>query len=468
MLRPIVAVFDTAMSVARDEIATLLDRMDAALVEGRVPARIFNDPEIHRLELDRLFARAWCYIGHESEIQSPGDYCLRYIGEDPFIFVRDEDGVVRVLFDGCRHRGALVCRADKGNASHFRCSYHGWTYKNTGELIGAPAFREAYGQLDRDAWSLLPAAHVDSIHGLVFASLDPDAPPLAEYLGDMRWYLEMLFGLHPDGMEVVADPHRWIMEANWKSGADNFAGDDYHTLYLHKSMWELGAIRIPARANMFGYHIRAGNGHALSCSIAPDPDDPGPNFWGYPEEVVSRFDASRVTPEQYEFARRSRISVGTAFPNLSFLANPISPSPQHVPPVTFVTLRQWQPRGPGRMEVWSWVLVPRGVSAEFRALSYRAAAGTFSSSGTFEQDDAEPWQSIARAAGTAVARRMGLELNYQMGLGDGGASKPADDFPGPGIAYWPRYEEGVQRALYRRWLDYVTSDAYPPFRPPED
>jgi hypothetical protein len=179
---------------------------------------------------------------------------------------------------------------------------------------------------------------------------------------------------------------------------------------------------------------------------------------------VRLFGPHRVTPEQVEFARRSRISVGTVFPNLSFGFWPLTHDPKHVPPVTYVTLRQWQPRGPGRMEILSWVLLWRGVSEEYRELAYRAATGTFSTSGTFEQDDAEPWQSIARTAGTTFARTQSLELNYLMGLNGYGISKPAADFPGPGVAYAPRYEEGVQRALYRRWLDFLTSAAYPPSR----
>jgi hypothetical protein len=217
---------------------------------------------------------------------------------------------------------------------------------------------------------------------------------------------------------------------------------------------------------MFGYHIRAGNGHTLSCSIAPDPDDPGPKFWGAPEEVVKLFDPGNVTAEQFEFARRSRISVGTVFPNLSFLANPISPDPKKIAPVTFITLRLWQPRGPASMEVWSWVIVWRGISEELKRLCYRAGVCTFSSSGTFEQDDAEPWQSIARTAGTVFVRKNKLAFNYQMGLDGIGSSRVASDFPGPGVAYWPRYEEGVQRSLYRRWLDFMTSETYPANAPP--
>jgi phenylpropionate dioxygenase-like ring-hydroxylating dioxygenase large terminal subunit len=440
----------------------IVQEMGSSIEQGLVPAAIFNDPEIHRLELERVFARAWCFIGHESEIAHPGDYCQRYIGQDPFIFVRDEAGRVRVLFDGCRHRGALVCRAEKGNASHFRCSYHGWTYKNTGELIGAPAFKDAYGVLDKSEWGLLPAAHVASVNGFVFATLDPNAPSLDEYLGDFRWYMELMWGLADSGLEVVGEPQRWVMEANWKQGADNFAGDDYHTLFLHKSMFEIGVYQIPPRANMFGYHVQVGNGHQMSFSIAPDRDDPGPKFWGYDPEVVKLFNPENVTSEQFELAYRSRVSVGTIFPNFSFLQVPLTHDPKNVAPQGLLTVRQWQPRSSGQMEVWVWCLVWKDMPDHLKELSYRASMGTFSASGIFEQDDAEPWQSIARTAGTVFARKAGLKFNFQMGLSGFGGAQRATDWPGPGIAFWPRYEEGVQRSLYRRWLQFMTSEEYPP------
>src|SRR5690606_27107917 len=130
----------------------------------------------------------------------------------------------------CRHRGALVCRADRGNASHFRCPYHGWTYKNTGEMAGAPFFKPAYGgSLEREHWGLHQAPRVESFHGFVFASLDPDAPSLDEYLGPMRWYLDAIWGPARDGWEVIGDPQRFLVPADWKAAADNFSGDDYHT-----------------------------------------------------------------------------------------------------------------------------------------------------------------------------------------------------------------------------------------------
>jgi phenylpropionate dioxygenase-like ring-hydroxylating dioxygenase large terminal subunit len=439
------------------ELRTFFSQMEESLAEGLVPARILNDPELYELERERLFARVWTFIGHESEIPSPGDYALRYIGEDAFIFVRDEEGGIRVLFNACRHRGTQVCRAEKGNASHFRCPYHGWVYKNTGDLVGMPSSRETAEGLDRSRWGLLSAPRVDSYRGLVFACLDPDAPSLEDYLGGMKYYLDMLFVLNDD-LEVVGEAQRWDMAANWKSGAENFGGDDYHLIYLHRSMFEVGVIQIPFHANMLGNHIQPGNGHALAVSIAEDPETLA--FWGFPEEITSRYDSTGLSPAQYDIAKRSRVLVSTVFPNFSVLAIPLTGNPHTEKPTTFVMLRLWQPSGPGRMQIWNWMMVPKSASPEFREASFRAGMGTFASSGLFDQDDAEPWQSMARTGGSTFARKTGFKLNYQQGLSIGTA-KPVEDWPGPGVVFDHRYEEGVQRTIYERWLQYMQSDTYP-------
>ncbi|MCW8173347.1 hypothetical protein D8S78_21120 [Natrialba swarupiae] len=104
-----------------------------------LPAKVFNDEEIFEAELRRIFGQCWVFIGHESEVSEPGDYARRYIGKDPFIFVRDEDGEIRVLFDSCTHHGAKVCKAEQGNTSHFRCPYHGWTFKTPAISPGSPS-----------------------------------------------------------------------------------------------------------------------------------------------------------------------------------------------------------------------------------------------------------------------------------------------------------------------------------------
>jgi phthalate 3,4-dioxygenase subunit alpha len=138
--------------------------------QGMIPAHVYGDPEIFALERDRLFTRSWVFLAHESEIPEPGDYVVRRVLADSFIVARDEDGVVRVMFNMCLHRGMQVCRAEMGNASHFRCPYHAWTYRNDGRLAGLPFHAEAYGGEDgfpRAGQSLLPAPSTGIHNGLI-------------------------------------------------------------------------------------------------------------------------------------------------------------------------------------------------------------------------------------------------------------------------------------------------------------
>ena len=43
---------------------------------GIVSREIFVSEEIYRQELERVFARAWLFVGHESQIPRPGDYLV--------------------------------------------------------------------------------------------------------------------------------------------------------------------------------------------------------------------------------------------------------------------------------------------------------------------------------------------------------------------------------------------------------
>ena len=122
-----------------------LQRVIDDVRRGMIPAKIYSDPDIFSLERRRVFGHAWLFLAHESEIRDPGDYVVRRIIDDSFIVCRDETGEVRVLFNMCLHRGMQVCRSELGNTSHFRCPYHAWTYKNSGELVGVPFHGDAYG-----------------------------------------------------------------------------------------------------------------------------------------------------------------------------------------------------------------------------------------------------------------------------------------------------------------------------------
>jgi p-cumate 2,3-dioxygenase alpha subunit len=130
---------------------------DKTLNKFLVNRNTFIDKEILKLERERIFDRVWIYVGHESEIPNPHDYVTRKVAGKSIIFTRDAEGKVHVLLNTCTHRGALVCREEKGNTKTFLCCYHAWSFKNDGELIGVP-HAAAYGdKFDRKSLNMVDA-----------------------------------------------------------------------------------------------------------------------------------------------------------------------------------------------------------------------------------------------------------------------------------------------------------------------
>jgi phthalate 3,4-dioxygenase subunit alpha len=421
--------------------------------QGMVPASIYSDEEIFALERERVFGRSWMFLAHESEIPEPGDYVVRRIVDDSFIVVRDEHGIVRVLFNMCLHRGMQVCRAELGNASHFRCPYHAWTYKNTGELTGVPFHKDAYGgetNLPRKGTTLLSPQRVASYNGFVFASLDEAAPPLEQALGGFQFYLDLYSNQSASGLEVRG-PQRWMIDANWKIGAENFAGDTYHTPHTHASVVEIGLFREPkANKRKEGALYFAGAGGGTTYKLPTDDFRQNLLYVGYPEEMVDRIER-RWSDEQRALVGKAgfMISAATIYPNLSFVHNwPQVNEKGLVAP--FISIRLWQPVTATRTEVYSWFAVDREAPEAFKRDSYKAYLMCFGSSGMFEQDDVENWASITRMSRGQMGRR--LNLNSRMGLDSSGEmiARPLADWPGPGVAH-VGFGEQNQRAILRRW-----------------
>ncbi len=200
-----------------------------------VPYAAFLDPVGYALEQERIFrGKTWSFIGLASEIPESGDFKATAVGETPVIMVRTRQGGINVLQNRCAHRGALVCREPRGNASRLTCVYHQWTYDLEGRLRGVP-FREGISgrggmpeTFDIAKHALRPL-RVESVADMVFATFSDEVTPLRDYLGEM--VVSSIERIFNRPIMVLGD-QRQFMHGNWKLYAEN-TRDPYHASLLH-------------------------------------------------------------------------------------------------------------------------------------------------------------------------------------------------------------------------------------------
>lgn len=210
---------------------------DSLVRDDRVHRSIYTEPRIFELEMTRVFGAVWVYLAHESQVPQNDDFVTGRLGLRPIIVVRDSQGELRALFNRCTHRGARVCRAERGSARTFQCPYHGWTYFNSGRLRGVP-WPEGYACDFKDgSFNLAQLPRVESYRGFIFGTLNPDAPSLADYLGSAKKPIDEWLDRNPGARVVVREANRLKFKGNWKLAYDN-AADGYHVVFSHRSLLE--------------------------------------------------------------------------------------------------------------------------------------------------------------------------------------------------------------------------------------
>ncbi|MGE0685462.1 MAG: SRPBCC family protein [Dehalococcoidia bacterium] len=402
----------TEQRFAPGEMAAYVDRE-----KGLVGRKIFSDPTIYELEMEKIFARAWLFICHESQLVRAGDFFQTYMGEDRVIAVKDKEGNVNVLLNSCRHRGNSVCRADTGNAGSFMCAYHGWTYDLKGDLVGVPGFREVYYEdLDRENWGLGKAAQVTNYKGFIWATLDPNAPTLEEYLGDGgRFCVDQL--ADRGDMAVLSGIMKFNIECNWKFAMDNNQ-DFYHPSITHASANQSrfrqespeitalteaqGPLANPAAPGDYslaapGVVVLSDYGHQSSTTFLPADWEERPIYnWRKNPELRSRYGSLG-----------SKLSVVhcNIFPNAWFAVN------------SFQLVVVHQPKGPTATELWYFCFVdknqPESINEGWRLRNM----WSLGPAGLLEQDDGENWDLSTRSTISYGMRQ--YDLHYGMAAGHG-------------------------------------------------
>ncbi len=216
-----------------DKIAALcaMQKADHSLLQA-----FYNDPEIYRADIERVFMRHWLCAGHASSAPEPGDYFLYEIDGESVIIVRGKDRQLRALANVCRHRGSRICRKSEGRATVFVCPYHAWTYNLDGSLRSA---RLMPTDFDAEAHGLRPI-HLRVVEGLVLVSFAQSPLDLANTEAALR----AAHGAYGWETAKVARRELYPIDANWKLAVENYL-ECYHCGPSHREYSKVHALERP-------------------------------------------------------------------------------------------------------------------------------------------------------------------------------------------------------------------------------
>ncbi len=408
---------------------------------GRLSGHLFTDEDIYQQELEKVFKRSWGFLAHDSMIPNRGDYLQTYIGEDPVIIVRQKDGSVVAFLNQCRHRGMRICRADRGTAKAFTCTFHGWSYDLDGSLRQVPRQDTAYPEsFDRAEWGAVRVPRLENYKGFWFGTWDTAAPTFEEYLGSAKYYLDGYIDRWDGGMEAIAF-HKWVLPNNWKYMAEQPTSDMQHSEITHSSAAAVlnkgsdAADRTKRGTNPVGRQFFADFGHGgawfgLKGGEVPNTGQAMQKWEARPEvaeQIARRLGDNREV--------RGHLNI---FPTFMLLGN--------------YTIRVTHPRGPGEQEVWSWAFVPKDADEETKDSIRRDVMRTFSPGGMFEADDALNWEEMQHILRGKVARESGF--TYQMT----GAPIQWDEGCYPGGSSAHVFSDNAAINMYAHYLDLMNGE----------
>jgi len=153
----------------------------ALVRDDAVHRDVYVDDEVFALEMERLWARTWVYLGHDSQVSGGGECVTVPVAQRPVTLRRAEDGSLQ---------------AD--------CA---------GSPLGGVAVRR----------------------GFVFVRLAAQGPSFDDWAGPMGAVIDAVADRSPHGaLQVVGAPIRSIVRANWKMYVENI-NDTVHPPATHQS-----------------------------------------------------------------------------------------------------------------------------------------------------------------------------------------------------------------------------------------
>lgn len=223
--RPRPTVQDLLEQDPKEQPWQLREAPFADLGLGGVDVASYLSESFAKREESGVWGHVWQMACREEQIPDVGDHIVYDIGPWSLIVVRSAEGEIRAHYNACLHRGRQL-RDCGGKVGAFRCPFHGFTWGLDGALKHVPTPWD-FPHINPEDFRL-PEARVGLWGGFVFVCLDPDAPPLQEYLEDIpaifqRWPMEERFiAAH------VSKP----LNCNWKLALEAFI-ESFHVSDTH-------------------------------------------------------------------------------------------------------------------------------------------------------------------------------------------------------------------------------------------
>ena len=191
-----------------------------------IPRERYYDPDFMNREWEFLWTKIWHIAGREQQLQEPGDYVVHDFLHESVMVIRQHDGSLRGFYNACGHRASRLVWNNSSQESFF-CPYHGWRWGLDGVLLDCPD-REDFPQGDPVGKLKLSEVRVDTWAGLVWYTMDREAPDLMKYLEPTA----ELYKGHQFDKAIRVSWVRVALDVNWKFWSDNF-NESYHTRTVH-------------------------------------------------------------------------------------------------------------------------------------------------------------------------------------------------------------------------------------------
>jgi benzoate/toluate 1,2-dioxygenase subunit alpha len=372
----------------------------------RVHRDVYVDPELFEMEQRFIFERTWNFLAHESQLPNPHDFYSTSIGRVPVLLMRDQEGRLGAFLNACRHKGAMLTRVEAGNRKHHVCPYHAWGYRSDGTNAGikdvhAGAYAAGFAAESHD---LVRIANLGEYRGFIFGSLSADVPPLDEYLGSMRFFMDLAIEQGDGEMEFVPGRVAFVFNANWKLQMDNGL-DFYHLTSTHTSMMDImrrresGQGYVDARSFTWDKRqdLEAGSfhfphGHAAVWQHQPEASK---------RPVFSRMDALRKRLGDVKAEWVLKVKNSAIFPNMQMNDG------------TSLLVRIARPLAVDRTEMRYWCLAPKNDTPAQRSWRLRQFEDFFNASGFATPDDSVVYEDCQRGY---AARPMGWLQGFQRAM----------------------------------------------------